>query len=574
MSVPVTRGRFFSAVALGAVVLAYAVPMESVGCAQTSHYAATRAIAGGRADIDAHARETCDLVKVGGHFYSAKAPLMDIWSAPWYLLLHAAGAVPKNPNAALSYPGAMLGVPLRALWQIGLWAVVLPALGLLLLVRRTVERIEPGLGTAAAVILGLSTLVLPFSTLLFAHVLAAGLAFLSFSLLFDRDAGRLRLVSAGAAAGLAVSADLPLAVPAVLLGLYAAGRSPHIRRLVAFGLGGIVGLLPLLAFDWWAFGSPFHLPYSGVALNPGAGGVEQSPGAHGFFQVKLPDFRVGVELLLSQRGLLVLTPVVAAGVAGIVLLWRRRFRAEAILIAALCVAEVTWNSGHNGKDNALGGWVPGPRFLIPLLPFLCFALAPVLRRAPATVGALALVSAGSMVVATSAEPLLSNDDTHHWIARIVDGNFTATVVSLTGVGHGWIAILPFYALVLVAAVAMIAATPLPLHRRDLATAAAVLVAWVVVEHGAPALLQVDRLVHESWGLLAAIGLVAGLAWAFARVFAGRPAAAAPAVLLLAFGLRQFDAHTKWALLLAVLVLGALALEAPFAARLRGRGIPA
>jgi hypothetical protein len=570
----VTRGRFLSALALGAVVLAYALPMESVGCAQNSHYAATRAIAAGRANIDKNANETCDLVKVGKHFYAAKAPLMDMWSAPWYLLLHAAGAVPKNPNAALAYPAAMLGVPLRAIWQIGLWAVVLPALGLLLLVRRTVERLEPGLGTAAAVILGLSTLVLPFSTLLFAHVPAAALAFLSFSLLFGRDAGRLRVAAAGVAAGLAVATDLPLAVPALLLGLYAAARTPHFQRLVAFGVGGFAGLLPLLGFDWWAFGSPFHLPYSGVALNPGAGGIEQTPGGHGFFTVQLPDVRVAVELLLSQRGMLVLTPVVAAGAAGIVLLWRRRLKAEALLIGALCVVEVIWISGHNGKDNALGGWVPGPRFLIPLLPFLCFALAPALRRAPAIVGALALVSAGSMVVATSAEPLLSNDDTHHWIARIVDGNFTATVLSLAGIGHGWLAILPFYALVLVAVGATVAATSLPLHRRDLAFAAIVLVAWVVVEHGAPALLQVDRLVHESYGLIAAVALVGALSWALVRLFDGNRAAAAPALLLLAFGARAFDEHTKWALLLVLLVLGALALQPPLAGRLRRRSIPA
>src|SRR5437764_14941749 len=108
---------------------------------------------------------------------------MYFWSAPWYLLLHTTGAVPANPNAALGYPAAMLGVPLRAIWQIGLWAVVLPALVLLLLVRNMVERIEPGLGIAVAAILGLATLVLPFSTLLFAHVPAAMLAFLSFSLL-------------------------------------------------------------------------------------------------------------------------------------------------------------------------------------------------------------------------------------------------------------------------------------------------------------------------------------------------------------------------------------------------------
>jgi hypothetical protein len=570
----VTRGRIVAVVALGALALAYAVPLASVGCPQTSHYAATRAIAAGHPDIDRYAKETCDLVRVGRHFYAAKAPGMDLWSVPWYLLLHVTGAVPRNPNAGLAYPAAMSGIPLRAIWQIGLWAVVLPALALLALLRRTVERLEPGLGTAAAVVLGMSTLILPFSTLLFAHVPAAALAFLSFALLFDRDAGRLRVAAAGAAAGLAVSTDLPLAVPAVLLGLYAAARTPHLRRLVAFGIGGVVGLVPLLAFDWWAFGSPFHLPYSGVALNPGASGVEQTAGGHGFFTLQLPDVRVAVELLLSQRGLLVLTPVVAAGVAGTVLLWRRALRAEAVLIAALCIVEITWISGHNGKDMALGGWVPGPRFLIPLLPFLCFALAPALRRAPATVGALAVVSAGAMAVATSAEPLLSNDDTHHWIARIVDGNFTATIVSFTGIGHGWLAILPFYALLLVALVAALLATPLPIRRRDAITAVVALVGWIVVEHGAPALLQVDRLVHESFGLLAAVALVGALAWAILRLFDGRSAAAAPALLLLAFGARRFDEHTKWALLLALLVLGALALQPALADRVRRRGIPA
>jgi hypothetical protein len=548
----VTRAQILAAAAFGALALAYALPMESVGCAQTSHYAATRAIADGSPTIDRYAEETCDLVRSGGHFYAAKGPAMDFWAAPWYLLLHAVGAVPPNRNHGLGYPAAMFGVPLRALWQIGLWAVVLPALGLLVLMRRTVERLEPGLGTAAAVTLGLGTLMLPFSTLLFAHVPAAALAFLAFALLFDRDAGPARVGAAGAAAGLAISTDLPLAVPAVLLGLYAGARVPHVRRLLAFGAGGILGLVPLLAFNAWAFGNPFHLSYSGVALNPGAGGVEQTAGSHGFFTLQLPDLRVAAELLLSQRGLLVLTPVAAAGVAGCVLLWRRGLRAEAALIGALCVAEVTWNSGHNGTFMSLGGWVPGPRFLIPLLPFLCFALAPALRRAPATVGALALVSAGAMVVATSAEPLLRDDDTRHWLSRIGHGNFTATVVSLSGVGHGWLAILPFYLVVLVAAIAAIAATRLPLARRDLTTAAGALVAWLLVEHSAPELLRVDRAVHQSYGAIAAILLVAACAWAALRL---RP----EGLPLLAFATVRFADHTKWALLLTLLVLAGLGL---------------
>ena len=554
-----SRATVLSVIALGAVGLAYAMPMGSAGCNQTAHYAATRSFAEGHPDVDRYAEETCDLVRVNGHFYVAKGPAMDWWAAPWYLLLRSVGAVPANPNAGQGYPAAMAGVPLRALWQITLWAVVLPAVLLLVLMRRTVERIEPGLGTAAAVILGLGTLMLPFSTMLFAHVPAALLAFLSFSLLFGHGGTGWRIAGAGAAAGLACAVDVPLAVPAVLLGLYAAARAPHVRRLLLFVAGGVVGLVPLLAFDWWAFGSPFHLAYSGAALNPGANGVEQSTTASGFFHQQLPDLRVAVELLFSTRGLFVLTPVLAAGLAGCVLLWRRGLRAEAALILALFVVEVTFVSGRQDYETAIGGWVPGPRFLVPLLPFLVFALAPALRRAAGAVGALAAVSVAAMTIATSAEPLLSNDDTHHWIARIADGNFTATVVSLSGVGHGWIGILPFFVFVAVALVAAAAATPLRLGVRDLWLGAAALAAWVVVLHGAPALLQVDRLVHESWGLLALLALVAGLTWGLVRLHAGDLVGAAPTALLVVFAFRRFDAHTKWALLLGVLVLVGLAL---------------
>jgi len=527
--------------------------MQSVGCAQTSNYAAIRAFAEGHPYIDRYAEETCDVLHTHGHYYAPKGPALAFFAVPWYLALRAVGAVPSNPNHGQGFPAAMTGVPLRALWQIGLWAVVLPALGLVVLLRRTADRLEPGLGVATAVTLGLGTLVLPFATLLFGVVPASALAFLAFALLFQRDGGVARVAAAGAAVGLAVATDLPLVVPAVLLGLYAAAQAPHLRRLLAFGAGGVFGLLPLFLFDVWAFGNPFHTAYSGVAINPGAGGIEQSPGSHGFFSVQLPSPRVGVELLLGGRGLLVLTPVVAAGGAGVVLLWRRGLRSEATLIGGLCVAELVWNSGRNGLFQAIGGWSPGPRYLIPLLPFLCFALAPALRRAPATVGALALLSTGAMVVATSAEPLLQNDDTRHWLSRIVHGNFVATVVSLGGVGHGWLAILPFYALVLVAVAVAIMATPLPVPRRDLLMAAAAVFAWIVVEHGAPELLRVDRLVHESWGLLAAIGLVTAAVWAVLRL---RP----EGLLLVPFATVRFDDHTKWALVLALLALGSLALH--------------
>src|SRR5204862_73745 len=148
-------------------------------------------------------------------------------------------------------------------------------------------------------------------------------------------------------------------------------ETPRLKRLVAFGVGGLAGLAPLLLFDWWAFRNPLHTPYSGAAVNPGAGGVELAPGeGPGFFSLHPPSARVASELLLSQRGLLVV----------------------------------------------------------------------------------------------------------------------------------------------VAAVAAVAGTRLPLARRDLLTAAAGLVAWLLVEHGAPELLRVDRSVHQWYGVAAAILLVAAAAW--------------------------------------------------------------
>jgi hypothetical protein len=566
----VSRASLPAAVALGALVVAWALPVQSVGCGQNAHYAATRSFADGHPFIDRYARETCDVVRRGGHTYASKGPLLDFWAAPWYMLLRAVHAVPPNPNAGEPYPAAMVGVPPRAVWQIALWAVVLPGLGLLLLVRRTTEKIEPGLGTAAAVVLGLGTLVLPFSTLLFAHVPAAMLAFASFALLFG-GAGLRRVAAAGACAGLAISTDLPLAVAAILLGLYAAVPAPHLRRLAAFAAGGLAGLLPLFAFDVWAFGSPFRNAYQGTAVNPGAGGVEQAHVHNLFYTLTSPHPTFAIDLLFSQRGLLVLSPVVAAGCAGVLLLWRRGLRAEAALIAALCVAELVWNTFRPTYELALGGWVPGPRFLIPLLPFLCFAFAPVLRRVPATAVALALVSIGAMLIATSAEPLLSNDDTHLWIARIVHGNFAPTVLSFAGIGHGWLAILPFYALAAVAVAAAAATTPLTFAGRDLALAAAALVAWIVVEHGAPALIEVDRLVHQDYGSIAVVALVAGLAWTLALLHRRSALAALPGLPLLAFAARRFDAHTKWAMLLALLVLGALAAGERFPIGARSAG---
>ena len=107
-------------------------------------------------------------------------------------------------------------------------------------------------------------------------------------------------------------------------------------------------------------------------------------------------------------------------------------------------------------------------------------------------------------------------------------------------------------------------TRFPVTRRDLVTAGAAVVAWVVLEHGAPELLRVDDLVRQSWGRSRPpFSWSPAAFWAVARL---RP----EGLLLLPFAFLAFDRHTKWALLLAVAALAAMAVHA----RLRAAPGPA
>lgn len=494
--------------ALVCSVLAAAAMIQPLGWNQTSHFALLKAFADGTPRIDSYQRETGDKSYTEGHFYAVKAPGMALLALPWYKLLTAAGvrdaaadvADRRRPSKWSEAAGLLVRYKSRLrpavaartsatvnrqtplAWAVGLGVVAAPALLLLLLVRSLGERIEPGFGAAAAVALGLGTLILPFSTMLFSHVLAAALGFAAFALLWREREGPPRpplLAAAGALAGLAISVEYPLILAGLVLAGYVVSREPRLRRILAFGAGAVVGALPLVAYNLWAFGSLTALSYRNAVKLPGRTGHDLlGLNTGGVFGVRLPSPGAALDLLFSGRGLLVVTPVVAMGAVGAVLLHRRGRRAEALTIGAVGLAYLVYNAGYY---LPFGGNTPGPRFLVTLLPFLALPLALSFRRFPGVTIGLAASSAATMVLATIGNPQLDSDDTGQWVRLLGKADFEPTVLSAAGAGHGWLALTP----VLVAAAAALALAwratgPVELNGRQLLLGALAAAAWALL----------------------------------------------------------------------------------------------
>jgi hypothetical protein len=371
-------------------------------------------------------------------------------------------------------------------WSLGLMGVLVPAVVLLLLVRSLGDRIEPGFGTAAAITLGLTTVLMTFASEYFPHVIAATLGFGAFAVLFRERRGppRTELVgAAGLLAGLGVTFEYPLALAGAILMVYALARhAPPLRRAAAYVLGAVLGAAPVLLFNQWALGSPLEFAYGdAVAVQGLTGHADLGLNDDGFFGISLPRPGNALDLLIASRGLLTLTPVIAMAVAGTVLMRRRGYRAESNLILAIAVAYFLYNAGY---WLPFGGGTPGPRFLVPTLPFLALGLAVAWRRWPALTLGLAIPSALFMVAASITLPLIGELGTWIWAERLSDGDLEHTLLTALGVHESWIAILPVL-LAVAAAVAMAAAATPRTSIGRVRPALAAIVGWAAVSTFGP-----------------------------------------------------------------------------------------
>ena len=510
------RSRRFGIAAIICVGFGLSLLVQPPGWAQASYFGLVRALDTGTAQIDKYHWETGDKSWINDHFYSVKSPGMPVAVLPIYVALKAVGFQSVSNSAGQTLvsdvPSYSLkkkvkvtnfaGSRARALevrrttansalmiWALTLFGCILPGLGIMLLTRSVAERMEPGTGAASSIALGMGTILLPFSGMFFSHVMATFALFAAFVVLLKERAGpasRKLLFLGGLLAGISVLVEYPLAFGGVVLGGYAMLRQADekwklgfcAKRAIAYSAGALLGALPVGFYNAWAFGSVSTMSYKDtVAISGKTGHDVIGLVDSGLFGIGVPKPLGYASILLSPRGLFALTPILAMAAVGVVLMYRRGKRAEALAIAGVGLIYWTYVSGYIWP---MGGQVTGPRYMIPMLPFLGLGLPFAWKRFPSATLATAVVSVSTIVAATVTVPLVKEIGMASWSSRIGQGRFATTVFTMMGAGTGWSTILPVLGFFAGAVILATMATAGLDFARDRWVGAGVLAGWVVV----------------------------------------------------------------------------------------------
>jgi hypothetical protein len=277
--------------------------------------------------------------------------------------------------------------------------------------RRFAAHLRPSLASTplpmvVAGAFALGTLEYPFSTTFFSHAFGGGLAFIGFYLIYrarEKENAGSWVILSGLLLGLAVISEYPVGVIVVVLLLYIWLVFPRqrIQMVAAFIVGIIPSILLLGWYNWFAFGSPLHLSYAYVSDAAFAGQHE------GFFGITSPHLDSLWSTLAFPRGLLMESPFLLLAPLGLV----RWLRAGRTATAKATAAHTRSGDAPSavrrwltaiwariqapGVPEALvsllvvvlyplaissyflpmaGENLPGPRLLVPMLPFACLAL--------------------------------------------------------------------------------------------------------------------------------------------------------------------------------------------------------
>jgi hypothetical protein len=379
-----------------------------------SRYDLVRALVDqGTTRIDTYHDNTGDKAFFQGHWYSDKAPGTALVGVPVYAVARLTGSLAGQATLP-----DVTAVQVLAFVESGIATAVL----VLLLVRLLVPLVGEGWATVVGIGYGLGSIAFPFATMFFGHASSTAALFASFYVLhrWRTERSRWAPVLAGLLAGLAVLIEIPTIIGVAVLGLYALWIDR--RGAVAFILGGLPLAMVFAIYNWVSFGSPANLGYMNLLPGSFASGMSE-----GILGVGWPKAETAGDLLFGTRGLVRLAPWFIAVPAGLVALRNREVRAEVVVCASIVVLFLLYNAGYY---LPFGGWTPGPRFLLPALPFAAVLVGFVPGRLRPFAATLVAASIALMFAATVTMPNAPErfDDPlfQLWLPRLLSGELAET----------------------------------------------------------------------------------------------------------------------------------------------------
>jgi hypothetical protein len=331
--------------------------------------------------------------KTGGHYYMVKAPGAVYLGVPGYFIYSKIVA----PLLGKKYPAENAPADVKtawlrdSTWALRLFGTQIPCFLFLLWFERYLRAFsgDASIRYAAVAACGLGTNYLAYTHMFASHAQYAAVAFLGFGLIESESrrargvVSRIRL-SRALLAGFCVSATVALEYHAlflaVLLSIYAlvAFWSPrqswNPSRILAFGVGGLLNVPPMMWFHWKAYGNPLTPGHQMLETEKFA--IEHQTGLWG---VIWPTWEHVRDLSFSPDfGFFGMSPYMAIGFAGFVLAVlfpkARSATGRSVRTAALVafLAGTLLVLVNAGIIEWRAGWTVGPRYLAACPPIFAF----------------------------------------------------------------------------------------------------------------------------------------------------------------------------------------------------------
>ena len=375
----------------------------------------------GTLTIDAYAQNTGDYALFNGQRYSDKAPGLSFLGVPAYFIVsrlthpepvqNLISALGRSPAAALTIHRPIDLVSTQEFvfasrTALTTWLVVgVPSAMLGVVLFNFLGRMKyPARRRALAVLIyGFATPAFAYSAAFYGHQVAAVMLFSAFTWLHalrTRHARSIEWLLVGSLLGYAVITEYPAVLIAFIIGLYGLWIARRLRPLTLMLLGGLIPIGLWGIYDTAIFGTPLVLGYQYTA-DPTWHAILST----GFLSASWPTLNAVWGLTFSPfRGLFFGSPILLLAIPGLILLRRSSHRAEWLVTLAVSIGFLLLVSA---SAQWWGGWAAGPRYLIPMLPFLIWPLtatldrmeqAQALRRSMLRTAGLVLAGASFIVV--------------------------------------------------------------------------------------------------------------------------------------------------------------------------------